>query len=132
MIREATLRDVPSIRSLMKSVPGLWQKSWREDVIERGINAAQGLAFVWEEGAEVLGFACAHDVGFRGYLSQLVLAEQARKRGIGRLLVETVQKKLSERGCGIIIADVFPDATHFYRALGWKKPAAMLLRNTLS
>lgn len=131
MIREATLRDVASIRSLMKSVPGFWQESWRDDVLERGIDAAQGLAFVWEEGAEIFGFVCAHDLGFRGYLSELVVAEQPRRRGIGRHLIETVRKKLAECGCAIVIADVFQDAVHFYRAFGWEPPAATLLRCTL-
>jgi hypothetical protein len=30
----------------MKSVPGFWHKEWRRDVLERGIAAAEGLAFV--------------------------------------------------------------------------------------
>ena len=75
MIRTATEADIKSVKTLMRSVPGFWQDEWRSDVLERSIHSADGLAFVWEEGGQVLGFVCAHDLGFRAYLSELVVAE---------------------------------------------------------
>ncbi len=98
----------------MESEAGFWQQSWREDVLERGIDSANGLAFVWEEGTEILGFICAHDLGFRGYISELVVAEKARGKEIGKKLVELVQNKLDEVGCSVLIADVWCDAESFY------------------
>jgi hypothetical protein len=86
MFTQATSQHVPAIRSLMQSVPGFWDKSWRPDVIERGIEAARGLAFVYEENSNVLGFVCAHDLGFRAYLSELVVAGGVRS---GRTQVQT-------------------------------------------
>jgi predicted N-acetyltransferase YhbS len=69
MIRQATQNDIPAIKALMQSEPGFWQESWRHDVLERGLVASGGLSFVWDEAGQVLGFACAHDLGFRAYLS---------------------------------------------------------------
>jgi predicted N-acetyltransferase YhbS len=66
MIRLATMEDIPGIQQLMHSVPGFWQASWRDDVVEHGIRSADGIAFVWEEGGRIVGFVCAHDVGFCG------------------------------------------------------------------
>lgn len=106
MIRAAIYKDIPTIRFLMESEPGFWQKTWREDVLERGIDSANGLAFVWEEGNEILGFIYAHDLGFRGYISELVVAKKARGKEIGEKLVEIVQDKLAEAGCSVVIADV--------------------------
>jgi hypothetical protein len=63
---------------LIKSIPGLWHPDWRPDVLERAIRSAGGLAYVWMEGDEVVGFACAHDVGFLAYLSLLAVTESAR------------------------------------------------------
>ena len=131
MIRKATSDDISAIRSLMKSVQGFWQKSWREDVLERGIDSANGLAFVWEQKCEILGFICAHDLGFRGYISELVVAEKARKKGIGKKLVESVHDKFIERGCSVVIADVWRDAESFYRKLGWDSPDVILLAKRL-
>jgi ribosomal protein S18 acetylase RimI-like enzyme len=131
MIRAATESDIPDTKSVMKSVPGLWHQDWRKDTLERAIRAADGLAFVWVDGGQILGFACAHDLGFRGYLSALVVAEEARGRGIGRQLVRHVERELAARGCALLISDVWKDAEGFYRALGWTSPDVILLRHTL-
>jgi len=131
MIREGTEGDIPAIRSLMKSVPGFWHQDWREDVLERGIHAAGGLAFVWDEGGRIVGFVCAHDVGFLGYLSALVVAEEARGRGIGRQLVRRVECELADRGCAVLISDVWRESEGFYRALGWTASDVILLRQRL-
>jgi ribosomal protein S18 acetylase RimI-like enzyme len=93
---------------LIQSIPGVWHESWRDDVLERGIAAADGLAFVWEEWPQIVGFICAHDVGFHGHVSLLVVAERARGRGIEKQLVERVQNELAERGCLLLpTADVW-------------------------
>lgn len=132
MIRTATTSDVPAIRSLVKAVPGFWHEDWRKDVLERGIRAADGLAFVWaDDDGNIVGFVCAHDVGFLGYLSALVVAEEARGRGIGRQLVRQVEQELAARGCAVLIADVWKGAERFYRALGWTSPDVVLLRQKL-
>ena len=98
MIRKTTRRDIPAIQTLVQSIPGTWHESWRSDVLERGIAAADGLAFVWEKGSQITGFVCAHDVGFHGHISLLIVAEHARGKGIEKRLVERVQNELAERG----------------------------------
>jgi hypothetical protein len=54
------------------------------NVLEIEIAAGKDLALVWEEEGEILGYACPHDLGFRAYLSDLIVAKTARNRGIGR------------------------------------------------
>src|SRR5512139_1399695 len=131
MIRAATEDDVSLIRTLIESVPGFWHAEWRPDAIERAIRASDELAFVWQEQDQVLGFACAHDVGFLGYLSLLVVAESARGQGIGQELVRRAERELAARGCATLISDVWRDAVGFYQALGWSAPGAVLLRRNL-
>ena len=132
MIRIAKHRDIPKIRDLMKSEPGFWQDTWREDVLERGLNSADGLAFVWEENRQILGFICAHDLGFRAYLSELIVASPARFKGIGRNLVRHIERELENRGCNILISDVWKDVEGFYKSLGWSEPDVLLLRRKLA
>lgn len=127
MIRQAERRDVPAIKSLMQFEPGFWQASWREDVVELGLAASDGLAFVWDESGQIVGFACAHDLGFRAYLSELIVGNSARGRGIGRKLIEHIQQELITRGCAVLISDVWRAAKDFYRSLGWKEPDVTLM-----
>jgi predicted N-acetyltransferase YhbS len=131
MIRQATASDIPAIRSLMDSVPGFWQPDWSNDTIAKAMSSANGLAFVWDAGSHVLGFVCVHDVGFRAYLSELVVAQHVRKQGIGKQLVCTVEQELSQRGHGVLIADVWHATVPFYSSLGWEAPDAVLLRRKI-
>lgn len=131
MIRTATEHDLAAIHALINSVPDLWHEEWRSDALERALRASEGLAFVWEDEGKILGFSCAHDVGFLGYLSLLVVSGSARGKGIGRELVVRTEQELAERGCATLISDVWQDAVGFYQALGWSTPGAVLLRHRL-
>jgi ribosomal-protein-alanine N-acetyltransferase len=131
MIRVANRLDIPAIRVLMQSVPGIWHDAWRPDVLMRALAAAGDLALVHDAAGAIDGFACAHDLGFRAYLSALVVAPAVQGQGIGPLLLTEVERRLADRGCSTLIADVWRDAESFYRRLGWTAPAAILLRRTL-
>jgi ribosomal protein S18 acetylase RimI-like enzyme len=131
MIREARREDIAAIRRLMEAEPGFWQRDWSDATLAKGIEAAGDLALVWEEGTSIAGFVCAHDLGFRAYLSELIVASGARGRGIGKNLVERIQAELARRGRRVLIADVWRDAEPFYRSLGWEPPDVVLLRRTL-
>jgi ribosomal protein S18 acetylase RimI-like enzyme len=93
--------------------------------------SASGLAFVWEDNSRILGFVFAHDLGFRAYLSELVVDSSVRHQGIGTRLVQTVEEALRARHQQVAIADVWHDAEPFYRSLDWAPPEAVLLRKRL-
>jgi len=131
MIREAKPKDIPAIRAIMKAEPGYWQDTWPVDVLQRGLKAAAGLAFVCVETEEIVGFICGHDLGFRAYLSELVVAKMHRDQGIGKLLVAHLESKLALRGCAVLISDVWKEAKGFYEHLGWSPPDVVLLRKRL-
>ena len=130
-IRLAVVTDVEQIRALIESIPGLWHSDWRRDVLEHAVRSADGLALVWIEGDELVGFACAHDAGFLAYLSLLAVAESARGHGIGAALIRHIEQTLADRGCSTLISDVWKDAVGFYQTLGWSAPPVVLLRHGL-
>ena len=132
MLRTATSSDIPGIRMLLQSVPGMWQESWRADVLETALSSAGDLALVHEAHNSINGFACAHDVGFRAYLSELVVTPGAERQGIGSQLLSEIERRLVDRGCLVIIADAWRDAEPFYRSLGWSSPSVVLLRKSLA
>jgi predicted N-acetyltransferase YhbS len=127
MIRIVTESDIEEIERLMRSEFGFWSDKWPEDALRKAIKAADGLAFAWEERGRILGFVCAHNLGFRGYLSELIVSETARGKGIGSALVERVEQELSQQGCPVVISDVWKSAKTFYHKLGWTPPDVVLL-----
>jgi ribosomal protein S18 acetylase RimI-like enzyme len=128
MVRGAVTSDILGIRALMQMVPGMWQPWWSDMT---AIQSANGLAFVWEDKSLILGFVCAHDLGFRAYLSELVVSNGARHQGIATRLVQAVEEALIGRGQQVLISDVWPEAESFYRSLGWEPPDVVLLRQRL-
>ena len=110
----------------MKSASGVWQKDWREDSIAIALSNAEGCALVVEEDGMIIGFASFHDCGFRAYLSEMIITESEQKKGIGMALLQEGEKILSERGCCLVIADVFPPAVGFYKKNGWGIPRSKL------
>ncbi len=131
MIRKAIQQDASEIEVLMKSEHGFWNEKWRDDVLSVGIANANGLAFVYVEEAKIKGFICGHDVGFRAYLSELIVSKEIRGKGIGKQLLHRIEKELENRGCNLMIADVWRDAEMFYRSQGWSEPDVVLLRKKL-
>jgi len=115
----------------MKSVKDFWDDSWREDVIRFGIKSSNGLSFVYEENSNILGFICVHDLGFRGYLSELIVAQRMQGKGIGKKLLRRVESELKKNGCKVLISDVWENAKTFYENLGWGRPNVILLRKKL-
>jgi ribosomal protein S18 acetylase RimI-like enzyme len=131
VIRPATTDDIPRIQAMMRSVPGFWDESWRSDVLERVLRSSETIALVHDEADIIDGFVCGHDVGFRAYLSELVVLPASQRRGVGANLVAELERRLADRGCAVIIADVWRDAEPFYRSRGWSPPAVVLLRKRL-
>lgn len=130
-VRPATHEDSTAITGLLESVAGVWQPDWRLDAVPRSIEAADGLAFVAVEQGQILGFISGHDVGFRAYLSEFVVAESHQRSGIGTALLRAFESALAQRRCRLVVADVYPPAEHFYRANGWAAPASILLSHRI-
>jgi len=126
-IRPATPDDETAIKQLIFSLPGVWQKEWRDSAVSLALASAGKLALVAIVNKALAGFACFHDVGFRAYLSEMVIAERHQKSGIGSLLLKKAENILSRRGCKLIVADVYPPAEEFYHKNGWVRSKATLL-----
>jgi GNAT superfamily N-acetyltransferase len=148
-LRTADSDDADAIVQLMKSEPGFWQASWPDAIVARTLAAPTTIALVALSAAAatepllhrpaartqrtpaIIGFACGHNLGFRGYLSELIVAANHRGQGIASELLAVIEERLASQGCPLVIADVWRDAEAFYRQQGWTPPDAVMLRKRL-
>jgi ribosomal protein S18 acetylase RimI-like enzyme len=121
VVREAGIADIHAIRALMNSVAGFWDESWRPDVLERAVGSPDTIALVHQGGHVLDGFICAHDLGFRAYLSEFVVAPHVQRKGIGTGLLAEVERRVAERGS---LRDSSPQAA------GQDRCASLSLRPT--
>jgi predicted N-acetyltransferase YhbS len=105
MIRAVLENDLPQIWELIKLAPEFLYTEWYPEAWRRAIRASQDLTFVWEEARRILGFICAHDIGWPGYLCTLIVAESARAGNVGAELIHQVQRELAARGCAAVLSD---------------------------
>src|SRR6266849_6837618 len=80
------------------------QAAQKVETINAALRSARKLAFVWVDNFRILGFVCAHALGFRAYLSELVVDMGVQQQGIGTRLVRAVEEALRDRGRRILIA----------------------------
>ncbi len=102
MIRAVLESDLPQIGKLLKLAPEFWRTDWYTEAWRRAVRASNGLTFVWEEAGHIVGFVCAHDIGWLGYLCTLIVAESAYYRDVGPELIRCVESELAARGCGVM------------------------------
>ena len=131
-IRIMTSKDLPSIRTMMENEKFFWHKVWTNDTLRKAIEMAQDSALVYEENSNIISFVFGYNLGFRGYISALLVKNEYRKKGIGKSLLNRIENNLEKKKCELIITDILPDAELFYKKLGWKKPYAKLYCKRIS
>jgi putative acetyltransferase len=81
-----------------------------------------GMSFIATDRGEVVGAVlCGHD-GRRGYIHHLAVHPQARRRSVGRRLVDECLGALQRAGiqkCHIFVFNQNQDGIAFWKSVGW-------------
>lgn len=131
----------PFERADAAAVIALWgecalTRSWndpRKD-IARKLTVQPELFLVGVTDGALMASVMAGYEGHRGWMNYLAVAPRFRGRGLGRALVEHVERLLLERGCPKINLQVRasnPGAVEFYRRLGYAQDASISLGKRL-
>jgi ribosomal protein S18 acetylase RimI-like enzyme len=92
-------------------------------VIGRKLAVQRELFFVADDGGRIVGTVMGGYDGHRGWVYSLAVDARCRRRGIGRLLIERLERALAELGCLKINLQVLAGnegVTSFYEQLGYK------------
>ena len=100
--------------------------------LARQVARPEVVAFIAEDDAEALGYAVAEELRTPGtdlvvatsavYLHHLAVVDAGRRRGVGRLLVSTVEEEARRRGVDEVRLDYWSfnePAQRFFAALGY-------------
>ncbi len=90
--------------------------------VARKLAFGDGLFWLAERGARVVGTAMAGYDGHRGWLYSVGVHPDARGDGIARRLVEVAERALAARGCPKVNLQVFAGnagAQAFWRSVGY-------------
>jgi ribosomal protein S18 acetylase RimI-like enzyme len=130
-IRPATESDRDTLRALWEAfqteldtpafLRGEWERTWEK----LGRSIRDGLAFVSEEDGRATGFVAATVADGHPdlcHVTDLYVAPEARRRGVGRGLLGALLEETGGRGVGHVGIDVSVDnapAISLYRRLGF-------------
>jgi ribosomal protein S18 acetylase RimI-like enzyme len=102
--------------------------------IERILKVNPELFLVGVEGNKVVATAMGGYDGHRGWVNYIGVDPAYRKKGLGRKMMEAIEKMLLERGCPKLNLQVLVDNTKamkFYERIGYKKDEVVSLGKRL-
>ena len=123
-IRAFTESDAPEVIALWTAVFGYnTPHNDPATAIRKKLAFQRELFFVAAEDGKVVGTIIGGYDGHRGWIYSLAVDSRFRRRGIGRSLVQHLERILSNRGCPKINLQVLAgnaEVTNFYEKLGYK------------
>jgi putative acetyltransferase len=101
-----------------------------EENIAQFLNRNPGNSFVAYDNDMLVGAVLCGNDGRRGFIHHLAVANTHRHQGIGKQLVGSCLKKLSEiniHKCHLFVFADNPGAIEFWEKIGWEKRGELLL-----
>ncbi|MFQ6058617.1 MAG: GNAT family acetyltransferase [Anaerolineae bacterium] len=124
-IRPFNLSDYDAVYALWRRAgPGihLRQSDTRAE-IEKKLARDPDLFLVAEREGQIVGVVVGGWDGRRGLVYHLAVEPTYRRQGIGRALMEELERRLVAKGClrcYLLVARDNREAIEFYRELGWE------------
>lgn len=121
MIRRMEVSDIPSVADMEKmyfSVP------WSEAGLLESLNMENYLFLVVEEAGEIAGYAGLSVILDEGDITNIVIDERHRGRGLGRELLERLLEAGAGRGANAFTLEVRASneaAIQLYKSMGFEE-----------
>ena len=123
-LREFTFDDYDAVYALWQNAGpgiGIGRSDSREELAKK-MQRDPDLFLVAADGDRIIGTVFGGFDGRRGLIYHLAVERAYRKRGIGKMLMDEIERRLVARGClrcYLLVKDDARDVIEFYRRLGW-------------
>jgi ribosomal protein S18 acetylase RimI-like enzyme len=130
-------RDLAAVLALWQGAgPGIHLgRSDGPEEIRKKAERDPDLFLVAEHNGRMIGAVVGGFDGRRGLVYHLAVAASHRRQGVGRQLMEEVERRLRSKGClkmYLMVARDNPGALDFYQRLGWEPMDLHLLGKELA
>jgi GNAT superfamily N-acetyltransferase len=128
-IRPPEKSDLPAMATLLAA------EGFGDDALHRltcGYSELRRFSLLATLDGELLGVLIASFNGWHILASHLAVAPRARRRGIGRALVETLARNAASASAKGIIVDARLSAVAFFQELKFRLPGAVFLVRDLA
>ena len=137
-IREFNVEgDYDIVRTLWREAGSGIQLSLsdEQEEIRKKLNRDPDLFLVAEEGKLIVGAVLGGFDGRRGMVYHLAVQPEYRERGIGRALMEELERRLRAKGClkyYLLVTKDNQEALAFYRQMGCDEMELLVMGKKLS
>jgi len=132
-IRSAEAADLATVRELWEALygehpePEHERKRWEEIAGDVRLAVEEHVVLLAEEGGRAVGFLLARTKKDRiGYVSDLYVRPDHRRRGLGRALLSEGARLLGREVVTLDVDASNPDARTFYERLGFREQSSRL------
>ena len=113
---------------------GIGRSDTREEIAKK-LQRDPDLFLVATDSNEIIGTVIGGYDGRRGIIYHLAVEQSFRERGIGKMLMGEVERRLVAKGClrcYLLVKDDALDVIEFYRRLGWDTFGTTVLAKTIA
>ncbi|QQE73793.1 GNAT family N-acetyltransferase [Brevibacillus composti] len=135
LIRPFRLGDYSAITRIWQETGLDGQEAESLNDLAKQLAWDSDLVMVAEQEGRVVGVVVGTIDGTRAYFYRLAVLPELQGTGIGRMLVESLEKRFKQRGVNrvlIMVNQDNPEVLPFYRALGYEMQKYVTLSKKLS
>jgi len=133
-IRKLTIADYDKVYALWLSCKGMGLNNLDDsrNGIERFLKRNPETCFVAENSGEVIGVIIAGNDGRRGYIYNIAVNPEYRRKGIAKALVNSALKALRDLGINktaLVVFERNADGNAFWESIGFTSRDDLVYRN---
>ncbi len=134
-IRPFTVKDKNAVIELWRKCNLIRPQNNPQKDVERKLKVNPELFLVGLLDGKLVATAMGGYEGHRGWVNYLGVEPACRHQGLGRQMMENLEKKLLERGCPKLNLQVLADNTEalkFYERIGYKRDEVVSMGKRLT
>ena len=133
-IKEFGLEDYEAVIALWEHAGLKRSKSDSRQALEQMLKRDADLFLVAFEEDNLIGVVLGRYDGLRGWINRLAVDRRYRAQGVGRQLVQEIERRLQAKGCARVCLFIEPDNARvetYYQQFGYDRRKLLLMEKWL-